>query len=141
MTGAVPMCLVFRLGGIGFALPVDVVEEVYTEEVGGQGADPAGLIYRGVRIPRFDLTSRFGLPVLTSRPPGPVLIVKSTEIPLAVSVDKVEGVLPQTLFEFHPVPPLLSLQANLPYRQLLLWRGQPLVYCDPPCLAALLEGL
>lgn len=140
MTVPVPMCLVFRLGGIGFALPVDVVEEVHAEGTDDEGHDPADQVYRGVRIPRFDLASRCGLPVLTSRPNGPVLIVKSGEIPLAVSVDKVEGVFPQELFEFHPVPPLLALQANLPYQQLLLWRGQPLVFCDPPCLAALVEG-
>ena len=140
MSVPVPMCLVFRLGGIGFALPVDVVEEVYTGGAGGEGDDPADLVYRGVRIPRFDLASRLSLPVLASSRAGAVLIVKSAEVPLAVSVDKVEGVFPPALFEFHPVPPLLSLQANLPYQQLLIWRDQPLVFCDPPCLAALVEG-
>ena len=141
MTAPVPMCLVFRLGGIGFALPVDVVEEVHTDGAGAEGDDPADLVYRGVRISRFDLASRLGLPSPAASPAGPVLILRSAEVPLAMSVDKVEGVLPQALFEFHPVPPPLSLQSNLPYRQLLLWRDQPLVFCDPPCLAALVEGL
>lgn len=139
MTVPVPMCLVFRLGGIGFAVPVDVVEEVHTDGSGGKGDDSADLLYRGVRIPRFDLASRFGFPITVSNPAGPILIVRSGESPLAVRVDKVDGVFPQELFEFHPVPPLLSQQANLPYQQLLLWHGQPLIFCDPLCLAALVE--
>ncbi len=141
MTVPVPMCLVFRVGGIGFAAPIEIVEEVHAEGIDCDGHDPGELVYRGVRIPRFDLASRFGLPAAVSSPVGPVLIVEGGEMPLAVSVDKVEGVFAQELFGFHPLPPLLSLQVSLPYQQLLLWRGQPLVFCDQRCLTALLEGI
>lgn len=131
------MCLVFRLGGIGFAVPVEVVEEVHSD-----GRDPEGgqVDYRGVRIPRFDLASRFGLAPVANAAAAPVLILKGEEMPLAISVDKVEGVFPGDCFELHPLPILLALPTDLPYRQLLLWQGQPLVYCDANCLATQLGG-
>lgn len=138
MTSPVPMCLVFRLGGIGFAMPIEVVEEVHTD---GPDNDSAELDYRGGRIPRFDLASRFGVALPSNAGTAPVVILRWEGMPQAISVDKVEGVFPGELFELHQLPPLLSLPANLPYRQLLLWQGQPLVYCDPLCLAAQVEGL
>lgn len=141
MTAPVPMCLVFRLGGIGFALPVEIVEEVYAEGTDDGSCAPAEWLYRGVRIPRVDLGARFGLLPESLGLLGPVLILKGAEVPLAVRVEKIEGVFPQASLGSCPVPPLLTQLGSLPYRQLLLWRDQPLVLLDQPCLLSLLEGL
>ena len=139
MTPPVPMCLVFRLGGIGFAMPIEIVEEVHTPASDGQQQDAGGLLYRGVAIPRCDLASRFGVAPAAPSLAAAVLVLKGEEMPLAITVEKIEGVFPGSGFELHPVPVLLALQAPLPYRHLLLWQGQPLVYCEPSCLAALVE--
>lgn len=140
MTPPLPMCLVFRLGGIGFAMPIEVIEEVHTAGADRQDHDTAELVYRGMRIPCLDLAARFGLPALPATAAAPVLIVKAQEMYWVVRVDHVEGVFPGDLFEIYPLPPLLSLQVELPYRHLLLWHGQPLVYCDQCCLATLEGG-
>ncbi len=140
MTDPLPMCLVFRLGGIGFAIPVGMVEEILAEGDALLCGETGGLNYRGVTIPPCDLAGHFGLPPGNGTT-GPMLVLKGRDLPQAVAVDKVEGVFPGGQFQSHPVPPLLSLHQSLPYAQLALWRDEPLVYCDQASLADLAGGL
>lgn len=139
MTEPLPMCLVFRLGGIGFAVPVGMVEELLADADVQQYRDTGRLDYRGVSIGHFDLAGRLGLPSAKVPSVGPLLVLKGRDKPRAVLVEKVEGVFPGSQFQRHAVPPLLSLQGPLPYRHLLLWREEPLVYCDPEFPAELAE--
>jgi purine-binding chemotaxis protein CheW len=141
VTASSPKVLIFRLGGIGFAIPIDLVEEVCAEGEVCAGREGRELAYRGVRIPRLDLGGQLGLPAGGIGAEGAWLILRGTEAPAALQVERIEGVFSQALLEYHPVPAILTLAGPLPYRQLALWREQPLVLCEGAVLAALGAGL
>lgn len=135
-TGA--MKLVFRLNGIGFSLPVDHLVEICEDDfVWQELADRSSgepllgrLAWRDGSLPVFDLRGRLGLP-----PDSPfsevqkLLVLSGRPGPWGIMVDGVEGIFPEGDFSAHRLPLLLQ-HADLTYRQLDLWRTEPLVCAD-----------
>lgn len=138
MTDPGRMRLVFRLGGVGFSLPVqDLIEirEEVADALDRSAADPAAqvlgaLSHRGGSIPVRDLGRRLELPAPFPEEAPVLLVLTGEDGCWGVLVDRVEGIFPTSEFDTRPVPPLLVRQESLPYTHLDLWRGEPLVHCE-----------
>lgn len=136
MTNTVRMKLVFRLGEIGFALSVQDLIEI-REDPGGvldrSGADAefmilGRLMYRGEAIPVIDLGKCLGVP---SSSISPIVLILAGESGIwGTTADRVEGIFPESEFDFRPLPILLIGRDPLPYTGVELWRDEPLVLCD-----------
>lgn len=138
MTETVSMKLVFRVGGVGFSLPIDDLVEI--QEGLGASESPVAespvsqvgvLPFRGGTLPVFDLRPVLGLPLEPSGAEWPtVLVLCGREGMWGGVVDRVEGIFADSNFSFRPLPPLLQRQVPLPYDGLWLWREEPLHACS-----------
>lgn len=126
MTDAAHMQLVFRLGGMGFVLPIGDLVEV-RDTVSPAPADPAGDSSGPPEV--FDLRSQFGLPGPAGAE-GPLLVLCGRRGPWMLSVDRVEGIFPAAEFTLRPLPELLSRTESGPCRELALWREEALQACQ-----------
>lgn len=138
MMNSVRMKLVFRLGGIGFALPVQDLVEI-REDPGGvldlSASEPSTpvvghLMHRGETIPIHDLREALGLSPSPVAEGSIVLVLDGGTGAWAVTADRVEGIFPMEEFESRPLPLLLIRREPLPYTHLDLWRDEPLVLCE-----------
>jgi purine-binding chemotaxis protein CheW len=146
MTNTVRMKLVFRLGGIGFALSVQDLIEI-REDPGGvldrsrAEAEPmilGRLMYRGEAIPVIDLGRCLEVPSSTTSPI--VLILAGESGTWGTTADRVEGIFAESEFESRPLPILLRGPSPLPYAGVELWRDEPLVLCEAKRLEDLWGG-
>jgi len=136
MTDSVQMQLVFRLAGIGFVLPIgDLVEVREAATATGAGVvddagDPMALT---------DLRARLGLPA--AKPThGPLLVLCGRSRPWVLAVDSVEGIFPGGDFSMRPLPALLAREAPGTFRELAVWREEPLQVCNALQLEQLGRG-
>ncbi|PLX96063.1 MAG: hypothetical protein C0621_02675 [Desulfuromonas sp.] len=134
MSPAAQMHLVFRLYGIGFALPLsDLVEIRETPEC---PLDPSlaaptehilGVIQlRDEQLPLRDLRTLMRLPSRGAEEPV-TLILNGQEGAWGVRVDEVEGIFPAEQFTPRELPFLLDPTHKRPYTTLLLRHNEPLV--------------
>lgn len=147
MTTPAGMKLVFRLGGIGFSLPIEGLVEIRDDAVptlDRSKADPAAqllghLSHRGAPIPVRSLGARLGLDVPVCE--GAVVLVLPGEAGTwGVAADSVEGIFPATEFLSRRLPPLLTGRRPLPCSHCDLWRDEPLLSCEAGALERWWEG-
>jgi chemotaxis signal transduction protein len=148
MTDPSSMQLVFRLAGIGFALPVDQLVEVcevpisrMEYEVGETGARTRGRFnHRETLLTVFALAPALGLADRFRPEVGQVVLVLCGRAGFwGVVVDAIEGIFPAREFAPHPLPKLLERETPLPFERLLLWREEPLLGCEALLLEAFLR--
>lgn len=133
--------LVFRIAGVGFALPLDELVEIKEAGAGvldRTAADPEngllGLLeYRDEAIHAVNVRQKLGLPVPESFEAAYV-VVNGEEGAWALPVDKIEGIFSAEQFTEHEVPLLLRMNAELPYRTLQVWRSEPMINFEPVLL-------
>jgi len=139
------MKLVFRLGGIGFSLPIESLAEIkenVSEVPDSTLCDASGklagkLSFRGEEIPIYDLRRLFDLETSVTEERG-VLILWGGDGPWGIFVERVEGIYPVEDFASRPVSVLFSRPHESPYEYVDVWREEPLVFCDVPRLERLL---
>lgn len=136
MVGAEEMKLVFRLGGVGFALPIAQLLEIVEGElcsavtVAAPASREAESIFRrGDAIRLRDLGQRLEL-IPGAPETGSVLVLTGADGPWGVRVDAVDGIHPGDEFVVRMAPSWMFRSELWPFRNLLLWRGQPLVQVD-----------
>jgi purine-binding chemotaxis protein CheW len=134
MTDATHMQLVFRLGGMGFVLPIGDLVEVREAVIPAPASDPAGESPETPEV--IDLRSRFGLPG-PGMADGPLLVLCGRCGPWMLPVDCVEGIFPASEFTLRPLPELLSRTEPGPCRELAMWREEALQACQALELEAL----
>ena len=136
MTDSAQMQLVFRLAGIGFVLPIGDLVEVREAAT----ATGAGLVDdAGEPMELTDLRTRLGLPA--AKPTrGPLLVLCGRSRPWVLAVDSVEGIFPGGDFSMRPLPALLAREAPGTFRELAVWREEPLQVCNALQLEQLGRG-
>lgn len=148
MTDLSSMQLVFRLAGIGFALPVDQLVEVcevptsrMEYAVGETGSRTrARFNHRETMLTVFALAPALGLAERFRPEEGQVVLVLCGRTGFwGVVVDAIEGIFPVREFVLHPLPKLLERETPLPFERLLLWREEPLLGCEALLLEAFLR--
>jgi len=140
---AIEMNLVFRLNEIGFVLPICHLLEI--REGAQEWLDPGGaesevevfgkLFLRGVTVPVFNLREKYGLPSAVDQEVTTVLVLGKPGKPWGITVDGVDGLFPRNEFVPHELPLLLRSSEQV-YDTLDIWRGQPLIHCDPKKISA-----
>lgn len=137
MASAEEMRLVFRLGGVGFALPIsqllEIVEPAATRDASFATATPgpqAGLFHRGEWLPLRDLSRRLDLVPRVTSEAMTVLALTGADGPWCLQVDAVAGIHPAAGFVARPAPVWMFQPGRWPFRRLLLWRGEPLVQVE-----------
>lgn len=138
MVEAERLRIVFRVGGVGFVMPVaDLLairgagEDPLSQPRSSAGACQVGsLVYRSVSIGLYALTLLFGLPRDESSGDGHVLVFAGMDGPWAIRVDQVDGVKAVDQFVFQELPAYLFRDVNVPYHQVALHDGQLLVSVD-----------
>lgn len=147
MTGSDGMKLIFRLGGIGFSLPIEGLLEIRddaADTLDRSTADATALLLghlpgRGAAVPVRDLGTRLGLDVPFGE--GTVVLVLTGETGVwGIAADRVEGIFPAAEFLSRLLPPLLIGRQPLPCTHCDLWRGEPLLSCDSGALESWWEG-
>ena len=136
MTGSAEMKLVFRLDGIGYSLPVNLLVEIVELEKlptvsRKKGASPWPQVdFRGEPIPVIDIAERFGLTV--TRGSALTMLVLHGELGRwGVLVQTVEGVRPNSEFVERGLSPLFSLAGGALYDKIDIWRSEPLIQLEP----------
>jgi chemotaxis signal transduction protein len=139
MVSSLGMKMVFRLGGAGFALPVnDLIEvnEVSAQAllVSADGAEPGFLGYhqhRGDLIPVRDLGGHLDLP-LSFFPGGQItlLVLPGSDAPWGLATEGVEGVFPDAQFRQMAVSEWIYSTRMWPFAQIVLWNNEPLLHCE-----------
>lgn len=127
MTDATHMQLVFRLGGMGFVLPIGDLVEVRETVSPAPVAETAGDSPGTPEV--IDLRCQFGLPGPAGAD-GPLLVLCGRCGPWMLPVDCVEGIFPAGEFTLRPLPELLSITEPGPCRELALWREEALQACQ-----------
>ncbi|BCR04399.1 hypothetical protein DESUT3_14680 [Desulfuromonas versatilis] len=144
MADTVGLKLVFRISGIGFALPIGSLVEI-REEVQGwldrsEAAPERGLLgrlpHRGEMIPVRDLRMGFRLPQSEPQPGELLLVLAKGVHRWGILADAIEGIFPDAEFRVHPLPWLLASQDSMPYGRVVVRKGEPLVLCEPDMLEA-----
>lgn len=139
MVGSLGMKMVFRLGGVGFALPInDLIEvkEVLAEELhdSADEAEPGLLgfyLHRGGLIPVRDLGGRLDLPCpVFSRGQISLLVLPGADAPWGLAAEQVEGVFPDAQFRQLAVTEWIFSARMWPFAQIVLWKGEPLLHCE-----------
>lgn len=131
--------LVFRLADIGFSLPIENLLEILEVDEGTLDETAAdanlgllGLVaFRDEAIYLRDIYSHLGLTTLAR--PGLYLVVAGSDGAWALPVDRIEGIFAASEFRLRSLPSLLT-SAPLPFANVDLWRGEPLVRFDPAAL-------
>lgn len=118
MTDSADMQLVFRLAGVGFALPIDDLVEI--REAGNFGE-------AGDAPERLDLAAGLGLEAPVSG--GALLVLCGEAGPWMTAVERIEGIFPAGDLRYLSMPPLLQRDVTLPFEVLALWRQEPLHVC------------
>jgi len=138
MADAGGMKLVFRLGGVGFALPVrdliEVAEVPVAQLEAGSGDDAAymdgWLLRRGEAVPLFNLARRLRLSVPAATGQLTVIVMAGADGPWSIVVERIEGIFPGGEFVLVPVAEWMFQRASWPFERLALWREQPLIHCE-----------
>lgn len=133
------MKLIFRVGGIGFSLTIEHLIEVLNVSPGmidtAEADTETGLYghvpFRDEAIPVYFLGSSFGLQQSGMPEAWSVLVLVGGEGPWGAVVDGVEGVFAETDFVCKDLPVALSASGQQLYTNIDLWRGEPLVCCEP----------
>lgn len=144
MADADGMKLVFRLGTIGFVLPVrDLIEiaEVPVEQVEACPADGAScmdgwLLRRGERVPLFSLARRLDLPIPDGGGAVVAVVMVGADGPWSIRVERIEGIFPGAEFVLVPAAAWMFQRERWPFVNLALWRAQPLIHCASMALEA-----
>ncbi len=148
MGPAQSMRLVFRLDGIGFSLPIADVVEVRANVESWVWQPPTGtgevaqgqIPFRGEMVDVYDLRPAFGLPPREREDRLTALVVYGREGGLALLVDTVEGIFAWDEFELREIPPLLCRETQDLYREVAVWRDEPLVNCEIDTLSRIWSG-
>ena len=122
MTDSAEMHLVFRLGGIGFVLPIDdlvEIREATPETPAGVAGDEPLLV---------DLRCALGLSQANSAGGARVVLCGNPK-PWMLQVEHIDGIFPASEFDYRPLPELLWREALPPFQWLALWRGEVLQAC------------
>lgn len=137
MPGVGELRLVFRLGGVGFALPISQLLEIVEEEAHPSPLDHTrtddGQEYcfrRGEAVSLYDLGRWLELPNQQDRP-AVVLILAGLDGPWGIRVDMVAGIHPADDFLVRTVPDWVVRRDRWPSLQLLIWHEELLVQIDP----------
>jgi len=139
MVGSLGMKLVFRLGGAGFALPVNDLIEV-NEVSAADLLNPDDVVapgflgyhqHRGELVPVRDLGARLDLPP-SSFPDGQIalLVLPGADAPWGLATEGVEGVYPDAQFRQLAVSEWVFSSRIWPFVQVVLWKGEPLLHCE-----------
>jgi len=141
MTGSAEMKLIFRLNGIGFSLPVNLLVEIVELEKkprksSAKDAPPwPQTDFRGVKIPVIDIAQAFNL---ASAPEGTsfaMLVLYGELGHWGALVHDVEGIRANVEFEERNLSPLFSLGGGNLYDNIDIWRNEPLIQFEPERLA------
>lgn len=144
MADAGGMKLVFRLGEIGFVLPVrDLIEiaELSVAQVEACPADDVScmdgwLLRRGERVPLFSLARRLGLPIPDAGGQVFAVVMVGADGPWSVRSESIEGIFPGAEFVLVPAAAWMFQYGTWPFVNLALWRGQPLIHFESMALEA-----
>lgn len=127
--------LVFRLGGMGFSLPIEALLEI-REGAGGWIDRSAGvpdehllgeLRGRDGRLPVFDLRGLFHTVASSDADSLVVLVLYGLDGPWGGVADSIEGIFPAGEFTSRSLPLPFRGEGDLPYGSLDFWRGEALV--------------
>ncbi|MDY6848322.1 MAG: chemotaxis protein CheW [Thermodesulfobacteriota bacterium] len=133
------MYLVFRIGVVGFCLPVSSLVEILDGSLlPGRRVD--SILLRGTEVPVIDGQGWFECSPARGRTETKALVVAGAETNLALMVDAVDGIFPAKEFEIGDVPALLCECKRVRYRLLAFWRNEPLVVFDPNELDSAVNG-
>jgi purine-binding chemotaxis protein CheW len=130
--------IVFRIAGIGFVMPVSdllSIREAGDDPVDCSMVNPDSLqlgelTFREVSTPIRDIAGLFGLSWEGECDASRLLVFAGSDLPWALAVDHVEGVLAVEQLMFKDVGSYLFDQASQPYHQVALWQAEPLVCCE-----------
>jgi len=137
MASTMQLNLVFRLGEIGFVLPVGQLIEIREgiqkwldrSKTDSEQKVFGTILFRGRAIPVYDLGERLGLSAARELRALTILILGEAERPWGLAADQVDGIFPCTDFTIHELPLLLRREQQV-YDSLDIWRGEPLIHCD-----------
>lgn len=136
MTGSAEMKLVFRLGGIGFSLPVNLLVEIVELEkkpqVSRKKDAPSWPVvdFRGESIPVIDIAATFNLSTPT-KDSLTMLVLHGELGRWGTLVHEVEGIRPRSEFAEKGLSPLFSLAGETLYDKIDIWRDEPLIQLEP----------
>jgi hypothetical protein len=139
MTNADEKMLIFVLAGIRFVLDLDHVVEVL-EQLSGrldvQRSDlrqgiVAALEFRHTAIPVIDPTLSLGLVSDVGLTRRSALVLRGSEGNWAILVDRVEGLMPGTVFSRAHIPHLLRAAPGCADTQVLLVEDTPHMVFEP----------
>jgi len=136
MSGSAEMKLVFRLAGIGFTLPVNLLVEIVELESSPRMSrkketSPFPLsAFRGEEIPVVNVAGRFGLSSASES--AVTMAVLYGELGhWGMLLDEVVGIRPAGEFSELSLSPLFSLGDTTLYDKIDVWRAEPLVRFEP----------
>lgn len=138
MIDSTGMKLVFRLHGVGFALPLGDLIEVgeglsglLRPLVAAEASAAVGMIeHRGVEIPLLDLGACLDFAAVDLAGVDDFLVLAGADHPWALAVDQVVGVFPAPEFTLLPAPVWYFRESGRPFRVLTVWREEPLILCE-----------
>lgn len=147
-TEADHLCIIFRIGGIGFMMPVadlmairdpddlsiDRSSNVFASSQVGS------LQFQDLDVPVFGLSEMLCLASAEDGPEKRYLIFAGTECPWAIAVDRVEGVFKGAEFDCRELTSGLFEAGNAPYQAVAVYNGEPLVSFVPGMLEQRLFG-
>lgn len=137
MTGSTEMKLVFRLAGIGFSLPVNLLVEIVELERApgmpvGDDAKARPLVeFRGAEVPVVDIAQAFELPAAPEGSSLTMLVLHGELGHWGALVHAVEGIRSNSEFEERNLSPLFSLGGGKLYDNIDTWRDEPLIQFEP----------
>lgn len=137
MTGSAEMKLIFRLEGVGFSLPVNLLVEIVELEVKPQRSTEKDsppwpqIDFRGSSIPVIDLAGSFGLSEAPEGEELTMLVLYGELGCWGALVREVEGIRANAEFEERKLSPLFSLGGGNLYDNIDIWRSEPLIQFDP----------
>lgn len=148
-TEADHLSIIFRVGGLGFVMPVaalmairdlEVLDSRAAEESFGP-CQSGNIQFQNVTIPVFDLMSFLQLPVTAPQAESRYLVFSGDECPWAIVVDRVDGLFPRTVFDEQGLPAYLFETGGAVYDSVAVRNGEPLVSFEPEVLGRrLVEG-
>jgi len=138
MTGSEHLRIVFRVAGVGFVMPVADLLAI-CESPAGLHRDPAAepgsrrigeFDFRGEAIPVQSLAGLFELSAPGQEDGASLLVFAGSDQPWAILVDEVAGVFGADRLLYRDLAAYLFDRTDLPYRQVALMDGEPLLSCD-----------